>query len=122
MLIVLSLYEHHYRMLSNYRKLDDGFDNNYPFFKLENLVMVVGHSVYTSSSCGNVDNEDSWFLKSYQKNPSQAATFFLAHIKEKIVSTFSDDEALLLFSGGETRKDIGPRSETQSYWIVAESK
>ncbi|XVE95655.1 hypothetical protein REPUB_Repub02eG0117300 [Reevesia pubescens] len=80
-LIVLLLYEHHYRMLSNYRKLDDGFDNNYPFAKLKNLVMVAGHSVYTSSSCGNVDKEDSWFLESYQKNPGQAATF-LANIKE----------------------------------------
>ncbi|XVE95652.1 hypothetical protein REPUB_Repub02eG0117000 [Reevesia pubescens] len=120
-LIVLPLYEHHYRMLSNYRKLDDGFDNNYPFAKVKNLVMVAGHSVYTSSSCGNADKEDSWFLESYQKNPSQAATF-LAHIKEGIESTSSDGEALLLFSGGETQKDAGPRSEAQSYWTVAESK
>jgi hypothetical protein len=27
-----------------------------------------------------------------------------------------------LFSGGETRKDAGPRSEAQSYWAIAESK
>ncbi|KAK6246366.1 hypothetical protein SCA6_009456 [Theobroma cacao] len=120
-LIVLSLYEHHYRMLSNYRKLDDGFNINYPFAKLKNLVMVAGHSVYTSSSCGKVDKEDSWFLESYQKNPGQAATF-LAHIKEGIEITARDGEALLLFSGGETRKDAGPRSEAQSYWTVAESK
>ncbi|XVE55198.1 hypothetical protein DITRI_Ditri03aG0140300 [Diplodiscus trichospermus] len=120
-LIVISLYEHHYRMLSNYRKLDDGFDNNYPFAKLKNLVMVAGHSVYTSNSCGKVDKEDSWFLESYQKNPGQAATF-LAHIKEGIEGTARDDEALLMFSGGETRKDAGPRSEAQSYWTVAESK
>ncbi|XVE60173.1 hypothetical protein DITRI_Ditri05aG0106800 [Diplodiscus trichospermus] len=120
-LIVLSLYEHHYKMLSNYWKLDDGFDNNYPFSKLKNLVMVAGHSVYTSSSCGKVDKENSWFLESYQKNPGQAATF-LAHIKEGIESTARDDEALLLFSGGETRKDAGPRSEAQSYWTVAESE
>ncbi|XVF39123.1 hypothetical protein PTKIN_Ptkin01aG0010200 [Pterospermum kingtungense] len=120
-LIVLSLYEHHYRMLSNFRKLDDGFDNNYPFAKLKNLVMVAGHSVYTSSSCGKVDKEDSWFLESYQKNPGQAATF-LAHIKEGVESTAQDDEALLMFSGGETRKEAGPRSEAQSYWTVAESK
>lgn len=36
--------------------------------------------------------------------------------------TADDDAALLIFSGGETRKDAGPRSEAQSYWIVAESK
>lgn len=96
-------------------------DNSYPFPKLRNLVMVAGHSIYTSSSCEQIDKEDSWFLESYQKNPGQASTF-VAHIKEGIESAARDDEALLLFSGGETRKDAGPRSEAQSYWMVAESK
>ncbi|MFQ6658970.1 hypothetical protein Gotur_028038 [Gossypium turneri] len=59
----LSLYEHHYRMLRNYRKIDEGFSNYYPYAKLKNLVMVVGHSIYTSSSCKKVDKEDSWFLE-----------------------------------------------------------
>ncbi|KAK5840458.1 putative C57A10.07 [Gossypium arboreum] len=120
-LIGLSLYEHHYRMLRNYRKLDEGFSNYYPYAKLQNLVMVAGHSVYTSSTCEKVDKEDSWFLEPYQKNPGQAATF-LTHIKEGVESTAQDDAALLLFSGGETRKAAGPRSEAQSYWTVADSK
>lgn len=95
--------------------------STYPFRKLENLVMVAGHSVYTSSSCGKADNEDSWFLESYQKHPGQAATF-LMHIKEGVEIAEKDEGALLLFSGGETRRDAGPRSEAQSYWAVAESK
>lgn len=120
-LIILSLYESHYRMMiNNYQKLDSGSDN-YPFSKLQNLVMVAGHSVYTSSSCGKVDKEDSWFLESYQKNPGQASTF-VRHIKEGVDIAAKDDAALLLFSGGETRKDAGPRSEAQSYWSVAESE
>ncbi|KAL6318409.1 hypothetical protein AAG906_041172 [Vitis piasezkii] len=100
-LIILSVYESQFRAMSNYQKLSMGY-NDYPFTKLQNLVMVAGHSVFTSSSCGKVDKEDSWFLESYQKHP--------------------DDGALLLFSGGETRKDAGPRSEAQSYWAVAESE
>ncbi|KAF5809498.1 hypothetical protein HanXRQr2_Chr04g0157841 [Helianthus annuus] len=103
------------------RVVKAGLDNGYPFSKLRNLVMVAGHSVYTSSSCEKVDKEDSWFLESYQKNAGQAATF-VAHIKEGVESAVRDEEALLLFSGGETRKDAGPRSEAQSYWMVAESK
>lgn len=83
--------------------------------------MVAGHSVYTSSNFGKLDKEDSWFLEAYQKNPGQAATF-LAHIQEGIKIAAKDNAALLLFSGGETRKDAGPRSEAQSYWAVAESK
>ncbi|GLU07048.1 hypothetical protein SLE2022_240260 [Rubroshorea leprosula] len=119
-LIILSVYENHYKMLSNYRKPDIGFNDN-PYAKLQNLVMVAGHSVYTSSNCGKVDGEDSWLLMPYQKHPGQAATF-LAHIQKGIDIAAKDDEALLLFSGGETRKEAGPRSEAQSYWSVAESE
>ncbi|URE30070.1 DUF218 domain [Musa troglodytarum] len=93
----------------------------YPLANLRNLVMVAGHSIYTSTTCGKVDSEDSWFLEPYQKNPGQAATF-LAHIQEGVESAAKDKRSLLLFSGGETRKDAGPRSEAQSYWSVAESQ
>lgn len=119
-IIILSLYESQYRTMSNYKTSDLG-SYGYPFAKLRNLVMVAGHSVYTHSSCGKVDKEDSWFLESYQKHPGQAATF-VTHIKEGIEIVAKDNGALLLFSGGETRKDAGPRSEAQSYWTAAESK
>lgn len=100
-------------MMSNYKKFDM-VSETYPFSKLRNLVMVAGHSVYTSSSCEKVDKEDAWFLESYQKNRGQAATF-VAHMKEGVEITAKDDDALILFSGGETRKMAGPRSEAQSY-------
>lgn len=118
-LVLLPLYENRFQM-NNYRKFDMDF-NSYPFPNLKNLVMVAGHSVYTGSSCGKVDKEDSWFLESYQKNPGQASTF-VAHIQEGIEIAAKDNAALLMFSGGETRRDAGPRSEAQSYWAVAESK
>lgn len=103
-----------------YAKTDSGL-GDYPFSKLRNLVMVAGHSIYTSNNCGKIEKEDSWFLESYQRNPGQAATF-LMHIKEGIEIVDRDEDALLLFSGGETRKDAGPRSEAQSYWAVADYK
>ncbi|PON99668.1 Transmembrane protein [Trema orientale] len=118
--LVLSLYESRYKMMNNYQSFRTDSDK-YPFPNLQNLVMVAGHSVYTSSSCGKFDEEDSWFLEPYQKNPGQAATF-LAHIQGGIELAAKDDAALLLFSGGETRKGAGPMSEAQSYWAVAESK
>eukprot|EP00250_Pteridium_aquilinum_P035235 c8946_g1_i1 orf=287-1348(+) len=92
----------------------------YPYRNLHNLVMVAGHAVYTSTGCSKADTEGSWFLESYQKQPGQALTF-LHHIRAGVESVASDEKALLLFSGGETRKDAGPRSEAQSYWSVAES-
>ncbi|KAJ8762965.1 hypothetical protein K2173_023094 [Erythroxylum novogranatense] len=119
-LTIFSLYESRHRNITEYRKSDIGFED-YPFSKLRNLVMVAGHSVYTSSSCGKIENEESWFLESYQKHPGQASTF-VSHIQNGVAIAAKDDSALLLFSGGETRKDAGPRSEAQSYWTVAESK
>lgn len=122
LIVISSIYENQFlsSAVTTYKKND--LDNDvYPFAKLRNLVMVAGHSVYTSSNCGKLDKEESWFLESYQKHPGQAATF-LSHIEEGVEAAAKDDEALLLFSGGETRKDAGPRSEAQSYWAVAESK
>lgn len=107
--------------MNSYGKFDVDLNSNYPFPKLKNLVMVAGHSVYTSKSCGKIDNEDSWFLEPYQKNPGQAATF-VAHIQGGVEIAAKDEAALLLFSGGETRKNAGPRSEAQSYWAAAESQ
>lgn len=94
---------------------------HHPYRDLKNLVMVAGHAVYTSTGCDKLNGEASWFLESYQKNPGQAATF-VQHIRAGVLSAASDENALLLFSGGETRKDAGPRSEAQSYWTVAESR
>ncbi|CAA7047801.1 unnamed protein product [Microthlaspi erraticum] len=106
---------------SAYKRTTDLDNELYPFAHLKSLVMVAGHSVYTSSDCGKIEREESWFLESYQKHPGQAATF-LSHIQEGVEAAGRDDESLLLFSGGETRKEAGPRSEAQSYWSVAESK
>lgn len=118
-LIILSMYTSSFQM--NVRRKSDASSSSYPYENLRNLVMVAGHSVYMSSSCGKVDGEESWFLEPYQKHPGQAATF-LMHIKEGIQIAAKDERALLLFSGGETRKDAGPQSEAQSYWAVAESQ
>lgn len=116
-LILLSVYE------TRFRTMRSGGNEvgAHPLPGLRNLVMVAGHSIYTSASCGKIDREDSWFLEPYQKHPGQAATF-LAHIKEGVEIAAKDQGALLLFSGGETRKDAGPRSEAQSYWAIAESE
>jgi hypothetical protein len=119
-LIVVCLYKTYIHFPNNFTKF--GMDTNiYPFVELQNLVMVATHSVYTSTSCEEVDKEDAWFLLPYQKHQGQASTF-VEHIKNGVEIASKDDQALLLFSGGETRKEAGPRSEAQSYWMVAESQ
>lgn len=49
------------------------------------------------------------------------AQSFLDHIRLGIEAAAHDPSALLLFSGGQTRKAAGPRSEGLSYWLVAEA-
>jgi hypothetical protein len=52
--------------------------------------------------------------------PGEAQSF-LDHIRLGIEAAASDPNALLLFSGGQTRRAAGPRSEGLSYWVVAEA-
>ena len=49
------------------------------------------------------------------------AQSFVDHIQLGIKQAASDPTAMLLFSGGQTRKEAGPRSEGLSYWVVAEA-
>lgn len=108
-----------YSGIRRFRSDVTGASNMYSH--LRNLVMVAGHGVFTSRGCGEVEGDDSWFLESYQKHEGQASTF-VRHINVGVEAAAEDEMSLLLFSGGETRKEAGPRSEAQSYWSVAESK
>ena len=88
-----------------------------PFHALSHLVVVAGHAVLTSLDFHNLTDDAQWELQSFQHG--QLSTF-LRHIEEGIAVAAADPTALLLFSGGETRGRAGPRSEAQSYWMVAE--
>ena len=88
-----------------------------PFHSLRHLVLVAGHAVLTSLDYHNLTDDKQWALQSFQR--SQLSTF-IAHIRRGVDIAAADPSALLLFSGGETRQGAGPRSEAQSYWMVAE--
>ena len=88
-----------------------------PFYSLRHLVVVAGHAVLTSLDYHNLTDDTQWALQSFQR--SQLSTF-LAHIQRGVDIAAADQNALLVFSGGETRPAAGPRSEAQSYWMVAE--
>ncbi|GAQ80400.1 hypothetical protein KFL_000530270 [Klebsormidium nitens] len=91
-----------------------------PFAGFSNLVMVAGHAVFTSANYVNADAESSWWLETYQQAAGQAQTF-VDHIRAGIKEAARDPRALLMFSGGETRREAGPKSEAQSYWAVADA-
>ncbi|CAG8435840.1 13395_t:CDS:2 [Rhizophagus irregularis] len=92
---------------------------------LKNLIIVTGHAIYLGGSnnheIGNdEENEENWILEDYQKGNGQVKAF-INHVKKGIELVKENDESLLIFSGGQTRPSAGPRSEAQSYYILAQS-
>ncbi|KAJ9531084.1 hypothetical protein QJQ45_000880 [Haematococcus lacustris] len=82
--------------------------------------MVAGHAVYVGKDYSEASLESSWFLEPYQQLPGEAQSF-VEHIRLGVLAAAEDPEAMLLFSGGQTRLAAGPRSEGLSYWVVAEA-
>ncbi|CAB4443121.1 unnamed protein product, partial [Rhizophagus irregularis] len=83
------------------------------------------HAIYLGGSnnheIGNdEENEENWILEDYQKGNGQVKAF-INHVKKGIELVKENDESLLIFSGGQTRPSAGPRSEAQSYYILAQS-
>lgn len=52
--------------------------------------------------------------------PGQAHSF-IEHIQAGVIQAEQDETSLLLFSGGQTRRAAGPRSEAEGYWLVADA-
>ena len=63
--------------------------------------------------------DSSWYLLDYQRR-ADVPSALVKHIEEGVRITARDPKSVLVFSGGQTRRDAGPRSEGQSYGHVAE--
>jgi hypothetical protein len=82
------------------------------------LVIVPGHGVCRQgcTAPGLAPLDSSWvgiFLGE--------GRFYIQHAREGIRLAEEDPRALLVFSGGQTRKETGPRSKTESYWEIADA-
>ena len=86
----------------------------------DHLVVVAGHAVTMAEDLSDVAREDaSWYLLDYQRGTG-APGEFVRHARRGAEVAARDPSSVLVFSGGQTRADAGPRSEAQSYWLVAE--
>lgn len=79
-----------------------------------NLIIVAGHAMVRDWS--RVSEDDGWHLYDYQAGE---ASRLIGHVAEGVARAAADPEALLLFSGGQTRAEAGPVSEAESYFGVA---
>lgn len=91
-------------------------------FDTKHLIVVAGHAVVRMNQLMSADRDDSaWWLLQYQKQQGYPA-ILSSHIKRGLSLLAADPQALLLFSGGQTRRDVGPISEAASYYYLAEAK
>ena len=83
------------------------------------LIIVAGHSVYVGKDFNDIYDDKNWFLFPFQKGEQR---FYIEHIKAGFELTAKDENALLVFSGTQSRREAGPISEANGYWRVAESQ
>jgi len=90
--------------------------------QLTHAVIVAGHAVLRINKLNSAERDDNaWYLLSYQLNQGFPG-IITSHIKRGIQSAVEDPYAMLLFSGGQTRRDVGPTSEAASYYYLANEK
>lgn len=90
--------------------------------KLDHLIVVAGHAVLRLSKMNVADTSDAgWYLLSYQQNQGFPA-IITSHIKKGLELATKYKKSMLVFSGGQTRRDVGPTSEAASYYYLANDK
>ncbi len=92
-----------------------GFDKNMKQ-KLTKLVIVAGHAVYTGKDFNNVYDDNNWYLYPFQKGEPK---LYIEHIKTGCEVAKKEKDSLLIFTGGQSRKEAYFRSEAQMYWEIA---
>jgi hypothetical protein len=78
-------------------------------------MIAPGHAIW--NLCGDPAADASWYLRGYQRGEPR---FYLEHIRRAVELTAADAASLLVFSGGQTFPEAGPRSEAFGYWALAE--
>lgn len=84
---------------------------------MQNLIIVGGHAIFHGKNSLDIFCDTNWFLYEFQKGEPR---LYVEHIKAGVIEASKDEESLLIFSGGQTRKSVGPISESQSYWTIAD--
>lgn len=91
----------------------------YKHFDVNHLIIVPGHSVLRVEELSSAHySENAWYLLKYQRQQDFAKIIY-SHIAKGVELAKWDRTSLLMFSGGQTRKDVGPTSEAASYYYVA---
>lgn len=86
---------------------------------LKHLIILPCHSVW-SPGPSNGELRDEWSLAPFQFEGNDHLCF-VEHVKQSLDELKKDDDALLIISGGQTKKGSGPKSEAYSYFQLAKA-
>lgn len=86
---------------------------------LEHLIILPCHSVW-SPGPSNGESRDEWSLAPFQFEGNDHLCF-VDHVKKSLDELKKDENALLIISGGQTKKASGPKSEAYSYYQLTET-
>lgn len=88
---------------------------NWP--KMNHLIIVPGHAIqWCSEVYKPLEDQTCWFLYDFQQSQ---VPLYLEHVKVGVQLAIQDPNSILVFSGGQTRPGVGPRSEGRSYYSIA---
>ena len=87
---------------------------------VRDLILVAGHAPFkeTTEACpAQPGQDDPWVLQPFQKGEPP---LYIAHIRRGVDLLAANPEAMLIFSGGFTRREAGLRwSEADTYRAIA---
>mmetsp|Transcript_23578 Transcript_23578/g.23772 ORF Transcript_23578/g.23772 Transcript_23578/m.23772 type:complete len:345 (+) Transcript_23578:206-1240(+) len=85
----------------------------------DHCIIVPGHAAMRISKQHDASyDENAWYLLPYQIGMG-FPSIITSHIRKALDILQQDKKSLLIFSGGQTRHDVGPFSEAASYYFLA---
>ena len=87
--------------------------------ELKSLIIVPGHAVYIGTDAVYTEIDEHWLGRFGYYGEGRLYT---EHTCAGVFLANRDEEAMLIFSGGQTREEAGPISEAQGYWQVANQR
>ena len=80
---------------------------------MKSLFLVAGHAIPRRFDA--LESDEGWFLKHFQAGE---ARLYVEHVRRGVLLASAHPDSILLFAGGQTDSQAGPRSEGQGYWLV----
>ena len=78
-------------------------------------VIVAGHAILKQDA-PDPASDDAWFLLPFQRGEGPC---YVEHVRHGVELAALHPASLLIFSGGQTRAEAGPRSEAEGYLALA---